>query len=180
MPEQKHLLGQLRYRCSDHELRAVFVNQVREHEKRTDRRFPSVELHRVVQLWLQRQGWKLQFEPTDIVINDVMVVHPDVDGDMVVRVRVESAEQWGCINDAGFRAGAPDDFGALHLMRKRRGGENCHVAVVVVNGDNGDMYVEVFTRVQMVVSHINGLTSSGQPTSSDTRHFFGAQHDYCE
>ena len=122
---------------------------VQEHEKRTGRRFPSVELYRAVQLWLQRQGWQPQFEPTDIVVNDVMVVHPDVDGDMVARVCVESAEQWDCINDAGFRAAAPDEFEALHFMRKRRGGESSHVAVVVVNRDNRDVYVEVCTRDQL-------------------------------
>ena len=70
MPEQKDLLGQLCYRGSDDELRAVFVNQVGEHAKHTGPRFPSVELHRAIQLWLQRQGWKLQFESADIVVND--------------------------------------------------------------------------------------------------------------
>ena len=40
MLEQEHLLEQWRYRGSDDQLRAVFVNQVRVHEKRTARRFP--------------------------------------------------------------------------------------------------------------------------------------------
>ena len=164
MPEQKDLLGQLRYRGSDDELRAAFVNQVREHEKRTGPQFPSVELHRAVQLWLRRQGWQLQFEPTDIVVNDFMVVHPDVDGDMVARVCVESAEQWDGTNDAGFRAAAPAEFEALHFMRKRRGGESVHVAVVVANRDTGDVYVEVFTRDQL-----NDAARSGTASASTRR-----------
>ena len=68
---------------------------------------------------------------------------------MVARVCVESAERWDGINDAGFRAAAPAEFEVLHFMRKRRGGENSHVAVVVVNRNNGDVYVEVFAHDQM-------------------------------
>ena len=79
-----------------------------------------------------------------------MVVHPDVDGDMVTRVFVESAEQWERIADVGFRAGVPDEFDALHFMRKRRGGDGVHVAVVMVNRDNtGAAYVEIFTPQQL-------------------------------
>ena len=79
-----------------------------------------------------------------------MVVHPDVNGDMVTRVFVESAEQWERIADVGFRAGVPGEFDALHFMRKRRGGDSVHVAVVVVvNLDTGAAYVEIFTPEQL-------------------------------
>ena len=81
------------------------------------------------------RGGACQFDPTDIVVNDFMVVHPEVDGDMVTRVFVESAERWDRIDHDGFRAGVPDEFDALHFMRKRRGGDGVHVAVVVVNRD---------------------------------------------
>ena len=69
MLEQKHLLGQWRYRGSDDKLRAAFVHQVQVYGKRTGRRFPSVELHCAVLLWLQRRGCQLQWEPADIVVN---------------------------------------------------------------------------------------------------------------
>ena len=49
----------------------------------------------------------------------------------------------------GFRAGVPDEFDALHFMRKRRGGDGVHVAVVVVNRDTGAAYVEIFTPEQL-------------------------------
>ena len=78
-----------------------------------------------------------------------MMVHPEVDGDMITRVFVESAEQWERIADVGFRAGVPDEFDALHFMRKRRGGDGVHVAVVVVNRDTGAAYVEIFTPQQL-------------------------------
>ena len=83
------------------------------------------------------RGGACNSTPRDIVVNDFMVVHPDVDGDMVTRVFVESAERWERMADVGFRAGAPDEFDALHFMRKRRGGDGVHVAVVVVNRDTG-------------------------------------------
>ena len=76
-------------------------------------------------------------------------VHPDVDGAVVTRVFVESAEQWKRIADVGFRAGVPDEFDALHFMRKLRGGDSVHVAVVVVNRDTGAAYVEIFTPEQL-------------------------------
>ena len=69
---------------------------------------------------------------------------------MVTRVFVESAEQWERISRRkGFRAGVPDEFDALHFMRKRRGGDSVHVAVVVVNRDTGAAYVEIFTPEQL-------------------------------
>ena len=87
--------------------------------------------------------------PTDIVVNDFMVVHPEVDGDMVARVFIQHDEQWERIADVGFRTEAPDEFDALHFMRKRRGGDGVHVAVVVVNRDTGAAYVEIFTPQQL-------------------------------
>ena len=140
MLERNDLRGAWCYRVWDGQLRAAFDGLA----------LPAVEEDRAVQLWLQRQGWHLQFDPTDIVVNDFMVVHPDVNGDMVTRVFVESAEQWERIADVGFRAGVPDEFDALHFMRKRRGGDSVHVAVVVVvNRDTGAAYVEIFTPEQL-------------------------------
>ena len=140
MLEQNDLRGAWCYRVWDGLLRRAFDGPA----------LRVVEEDRAVQRWLPRQGWRLQFDPTDIVVNDFMVVHPDVDGDMVTRVFVESAEQWERIADVGFRAGVPDEFDALHFMRKRRGGDGVHVAVVVVNRDNtGAAYVEIFTPEQL-------------------------------
>ena len=112
MLERNDLRGAWCCRVWDGQLRAAFDGLA----------LPAVEEDRAVQLWLQRQGWHLQFDPTDIVVNDFMLVHPDVNGDMVTRVFVESAEQWERIADVGFRAGVPDEFDALQFMRKRRGG----------------------------------------------------------
>ena len=89
-----------------------------------------------------------------------MVVHPNVDGDMVARVYVESAERWDRIDDAGFCARAPDELEALDFMRKRRGGENSHIAVVVVNRGTGGVYVEVFTRDQLNDAARSGTASA--------------------
>ena len=137
--EQDDLRGACCYRVWDRQLREAFDGPV----------LPAVEEDRAVQLWLQRQGWRLQLDPTDIVVNDFMVVHPDVDGAVVTRVFVESAEQWKRIADVGFRAGVPDEFDTLHFMRKLRGGDSVHVAVVVVNWDTGAAYVEIFTPEQL-------------------------------
>ena len=93
-----------------------------------------------------------------------MVVHPDVDGDIVARFYMESAEQWDRISDAGFRAGAPAEFEALHFMHTRRGGESVHIALVVVNRTNGDAYVEVFTRDQL-----KGVASAPGTSSAASR-----------
>ena len=139
MLEQNDLRGAWRYRVWDGQLREAFEGPP----------LRAVEEDRAVQLWLQRQGWRLQFDPTDIVVNDFMVAHPEVDGDMVTRVFVESSERWDRIDHDGFRAGAPDEFDALHFMRKRRGGDSVHVAVVVVNRDTGAAYVEIFTPQQL-------------------------------
>ena len=139
MLEQNDLRGARCYRVWDGRLREAFDGPP----------LRAVEEDRAVQLWLQRQGWRLQFDPTDIVVNDFMVVHPEVDGDMVTRVFIQDAEQWERIADVGFRAGAPDEFDALHFMRKRRGGDSVHVAVVVVNRDTGAAYVEIFTPQQL-------------------------------
>ena len=87
--------------------------------------------------------------PTDIVVNDFMAVHPDVDGTVVTRVFIKDAEQWERIADVGFRAGVPDEFDALHFIRKRRGGDSVHVAVVVVNRDTGVAYVDIFPPEQL-------------------------------
>ena len=139
MSEQNDLRGAWRYRVWDRQLGEEFDGPA----------LRAVEEDRAVQLCLQRQGWRLQFDPTDIVVNDFMVVHPDVDGVVVTRVFVESAEQWERIADVGFRAGVPDEFDALHFMRKRRGGDSVHVAVVVASRDTGAAYVEIFTPEQL-------------------------------
>ena len=139
MSEQNDLRGVWRCRVWDRELREAFDGPA----------LPAVEEDRAVQLWLQRQGWRLQFDPTDIVVNDFMVVHPEVDGDMVTRVFIPDDEQWERIADVGFRAGVPDEFDALRFMRKRRGGDGVHVAVVAVNRDTGAAYVEIFTPEQL-------------------------------
>ena len=78
-----------------------------------------------------------------------MAVHPHVDGTVGTRVFIKDAEQLERIADVGFRAGVPDEFDALHFMRKRRGGDSVHVAVVVVNRDTGAAYVEIFTPEQL-------------------------------
>ena len=139
MLEQNDLRGAWCYRVWDRQLREAFDGTA----------LPAVEEDRAVQLWLQRQGWRLQFDPTNFVVNDFMVVHPGVDGAVVTRVFVESAEPWDRIADMGFRAGVPDEFDALPFMRKRRGGDGVHVAVVVVNRDTGAAYVEIFTPEQL-------------------------------
>ena len=139
MLEQNDRRGAWCYRVWDGQLREAFDGPP----------LRAVEEDRAVQLWLQRQGWRLQFDPTDIVVNDFMVVHPEVNGDMVTRVFVESSERWDRIDHDGFRAGASDEFDALHFMRKRRGGDSVHVAVVVVNRDTGAAYVEIFTPQQL-------------------------------
>ena len=66
MLEQNDLRGAWRYRVWDGQLREAFDGPA----------LPAVEEDRAVQLWLQRQGWRLQFDPTDIVVNDFMVVTP--------------------------------------------------------------------------------------------------------
>ena len=131
MLEQNDLRGAWRYRVWDRQLREASDGPA----------LRAVEEDRAVQLWLQRQGWRLQFDPTDIVVNDFMVVHPEVDGDMVARVFIQDDERWERIADVGFRAGMPAEFDALHFMRKRRGGDGVHVAVVVANRDTGAAYV---------------------------------------
>ena len=153
MLEQNDLRGAWRYRVWDRQLREAFDGPP----------LRAVEEDRAVQLWLQRQGWRLQFDPTDIVVNDFMVVHPEVDGDMVTRVFVENAEQWERLADVGFRAGVPDEFDALHFMRKRRGGDSVHVAVVVVNRDTGAAYVEIFTPEQL------NDAARAEPTTAGSR-----------
>ena len=75
MLEQNDRRGAWRYRAGDGQLREAFDGPA----------LPAVEEDRAVQLWLQRQGWRLQFDPTDIVVNDFMVVHPDVDGDCLAK-----------------------------------------------------------------------------------------------
>ena len=157
MLEQNDLRGAWYYRVWDQELGEAFDGPA----------LPAVEEDRAVQLWLQRQGWRLQFDPTDIVVNDFMVVHPDVDGDMVTRVFVESAEEWERISDKGFRAGVPDEFDALHFMRKRRGGDGVHVAVVVVNRDTGAAYVEIFTPQQLNEAAQAEPTTAGSRSSTE-------------
>ena len=147
MSEPNELLGKWRYRSSpDDQLREVLVNQAADHEKRTGQPFPPVERDRAVQLWLQRQGWRLQFDPLDVVVNDFMAVHPDVGGDVATRIFVADADQWERVADLGFHAGVPDEFEGLLIMRKRRGGENSHIAAVMANEDTGDVYVEIFER----------------------------------
>ena len=139
MLEQNDLRGAWCYRVWDGQLREALDGPP----------IRAVEEDRAVQLWRGRQRWRLQFDPADIVVNDFMVVHPDVDGDMVTRVFIQDDEQWERIADVGFRTGAPDEFDALHFMRKRRGGESVHVAVVVANRDTGAAYVEIFTPEQL-------------------------------
>ena len=156
MPEQNDLRGAWRYRVWDRQLEEAFDGPP----------LPAVEEDRAVQLWLQRQGWRLQFDPTDIVVNDFMVVHPEVDGDMVTRVFIQDAEQWERIADVGFRAGVPDEFDALHFMRKRRGGDGVHVAVLVVNRDTGAAYVEIFTPQQLNEAARAEPTTAGRRRSS--------------
>ena len=85
MLEQNDLRGAWCYRVWDGQLREAFDGPP----------LRAVEEDRAVQLWLQRQGWRLQFDPTDIVVNDFMVVHPEVDGDMVTRVFVQRATNNG-------------------------------------------------------------------------------------
>ena len=41
------------------------------------------------------------------MVNDFMVVHPDVDGDIVARFYMESAEQWDRISDAAASRSSP-------------------------------------------------------------------------
>ena len=72
MLEQNDLRGAWCYRVWDGQLREAFDGPP----------LRAVEEDRAVQLWRQRQRWRLQFDPADIVVNDFMVVHSDVDGDI--------------------------------------------------------------------------------------------------